>query len=324
MEKTSDKLIGLIEKIRPHIPVILLFVVVIIVFSGSVVRFMSSQGHICSRCHEIKERVVSLQESSHKSISCTACHEEPDYLSLLTIQLKAGKNYIEWLFGSYGKPLTSSVKNKACLNCHAKDIESTMTGKSIRISHKELDIRSCTACHSGIAHEIKGRIRNHPSMATCMECHNCTEKDNCSTCHTTEVPNRVASNKDAWKLAHGENWQNTHGMGNQKTCTACHTAEMCVKCHDTEVPHPQPWSFLHSASAKQNIASCYRCHKRSYCLDCHRLPMPHPEGFLKKHANIVEDVGNDVCWRCHMQDTCTPCHVQATHPNTKKMKFKNQ
>jgi hypothetical protein len=52
------------------------------------------------------------------------------------------------------------------------------------------------------------------------------------------------------------------------------------------------------------------------------LPIPHPENFLKRHADVVNDRGYDLCWRCHIKSTCTPCHVMATHPSTAKSKFK--
>jgi hypothetical protein len=136
------------------------------------------------------------------------------------------------------------------------------------------------------------------------------------------MPKKMAASRSAWDLTHGPNWEKAHGMGDQKTCLSCHKSEMCIKCHDTEVPHPQPWAYLHAESAKQNIEACSRCHKNDYCSNCHRLQMPHPAGFLKEHQKIVEDLGKDVCWRCHNEDNCTPCHAQATHPFTKKGKFK--
>jgi hypothetical protein len=42
--------------------------------------------------------------------------------------------------------------------------------------------------------------------------------------------------------------------------------------------------------------------------------MPHPDRFVVDHAELSEDLGDQVCQRCHSESDCVTCHVKHVHP----------
>ncbi len=294
------------------------------IFVGVSMQYLAGHGIPCSACHATSGQTTSWRTSPHQSVSCLACHEDPGYFSFLKMQLRASKNFTSWLFRSYQDPIVGYVKNDSCLSCHSREVKATIVSKGIRVSHKEFSSYLCTACHADVAHEMKGRVRNHPDMDSCAGsgCHNYTEGDvTCEKCHPQKADLAKLSNSGPWKRTHGPNWKSLHGMGDPKTCQTCHDDKFCMGCHQSPVPHTEPWSYLHPAAAKQNVNGCYQCHRKSLCLDCHRIDMPHPEGFIKKHEFMAKDRGYDLCWRCHTPDACVSCHFKAAHTNVPGKKF---
>jgi len=308
---------------RSQIKALIILAVSLFLFMGIAIQFFAERGFPCAACHATSKQHEAWQTSPHKSISCLACHKEPGYFSFVKLELRATKNFTSWLFRAYQDPVVGQVRNENCLACHDREVKGTIISKGIRVSHKEFSIYHCIDCHGNIAHEMAGRTRNYPDMDRCASCHNYAEGDvTCEKCHPKRVETEKLSNKGPWKITHGPDWRATHGMGDPKTCATCHDDNFCMSCHQSEVPHPQPWSYLHPKSAKQNVEGCYQCHKKELCMDCHRIEMPHPDGFLKKHMNAVAERGYDLCWRCHLPDNCIPCHYQGAHPNTPEKKFK--
>lgn len=311
-----------IDFLRDNGKALIVLGVALFIFAGVTIQYFAEQGKPCSACHATRQQTNTWKTSAHRYVSCLACHQEPGYLSLVRLQLQTTRNFTAWLFGTYREPIVTSVKNESCLSCHDREIKDTIVSKGIRVSHKEFSSYLCTSCHANAAHDMPNRIRNYPDMDSCAGCHNYSQGDvTCEKCHPKNARAEDLNSRGPWKVTHGPNWRDTHGMGDPKTCATCHDERFCMMCHKSEVPHTEPWSYLHGKAAKYNVEGCYQCHKKNLCSDCHRMEMPHPPSFISQHQATVKKRGYDVCWRCHEEEGCQACHLRGAHPNTPNKKF---
>jgi hypothetical protein len=214
-----------------------------------------------------------------------------------------------------GGRASAAVPDETCLGCHESIIRLVTDSKGYRILHEKCGAEStCPDCHSSTAHGSAVRWLRTSEMNDCLACHNTAEvSQNCGLCHV-ERDERQRLAAGSWQVTHGAAWEQTHGMGDTRTCAACHARDYCVRCHDVVLPHGELYIRRHAAEAVQKPAACEKCHSRSFCDDCHGMEMPHPEEFPRTHSSIVESEGEAPCARCHLKADCEDCHTAHVHP----------
>lgn len=217
-------------------------------------------------------------------------------------------------------PLDASVayvESARCVECHAATMSQPARGSSgLKISHKDCAVgRSCTDCHSTVAHGSALPWPRTPTMELCFECHGANGAPaGCDECHVERIPSdRIQTS--SFSVTHGSNARKTHGLGAMSSCDPCHGSTKCQPCHGAGVPHGKNFASKHSDSAVAEGARCTGCHVVSFCNGCHRLEMPHPPSFVKEHpAAAARD--ERICKRCHDPRDCTECHERHIHPVT--------
>ncbi len=287
---------------------------------------LSTQPGYCGLCHG--DHLSSWKRSAHANVACDACHAGGSSFAFARGKVRYAAMLPAALSGLYPRPITATVSNDACLQCHIQIASKTVTKNAIRMSHKEtLAANSCADCHSTTAHGSASTAKNYPELDKCLVCHNNVKASaDCDKCHVGGAERiKPVGFTSAWRTTHGQNWRTAHGAGNLKTCRACHSEDFCKRCHGIQLPHPDSWLNLHGDEVKSSPAAkegCFVCHRRSLCDGCHKLQIPHPKDFLKNHSSIVKQQGSTACYKCHSEVSCDRCHSLHRHPGVPSEKLK--
>ena len=298
----------------------------ILVSVFSISNALSFRPSYCGFCHG--DYVSSWKRSPHANIPCDACHAGGSGFAFAEGRVKYAAMLPAALSGLYPRPITATISNEACLQCHSQLLAKTVEKNAIRMSHKEiLNASSCTDCHSTTAHGSASTAKNYPELDKCLNCHNNTKASaDCNKCHVNGAERiKPVGFTSAWRTTHGENWRTAHGAGNLQTCRACHSEDFCKRCHEIQLPHPDSWLNLHGSAVKFSAAAragCNVCHQKSLCDGCHKLQIPHQEDFLKKHSSIAKEQGSKACENCHSEVSCDRCHSLHRHPGVPSEKLK--
>ncbi len=158
--------------------------VLVIILAGAVALTgvalpLTSHPKFCATCHNIKPAYDSWLTSSHKDVTCVACHVRPGIAGFVEDKAIAGiKDVTITLFGSptpYHN-LQATVYSEVCISCHrailrvseiaerdlpkpAKDVGLIMSHrKHMEAFAKRDQGEGCTTCHSQVVHgqTIKG------------------------------------------------------------------------------------------------------------------------------------------------------------------------
>lgn len=167
----------------------------LLLFSGASM-WWTSQPSFCDRCHVMNKYVDAWEVSSHKDVNCETCHLTPGLFGFVggkIAGLQVVANYIRGEYEDYS--FSAAVSNAACLQCHEEILEGNIHSSSSDIVVSHEDILSlggrCLNCHSTVAHggEVAFGSATHPTMDTCLECHNDTIAPlDCTLCHTAKKP----------------------------------------------------------------------------------------------------------------------------------------
>lgn len=166
-----------------------LLVAGLLVFTGFSF-WWTSQPSFCNRCHVMKPYVAAWKESPHKDVTCESCHLSPGVFGFVggkIAGLQVVMNYIRGEYEDYS--FNAAVSNASCLQCHETILDGNVHAGGIRVSHRNIIEMGgrCLSCHSTVAHDgaIKIGSETHPSMTTCLKCHNDQIAPlECSLCHT--------------------------------------------------------------------------------------------------------------------------------------------
>ena len=146
---------------------------------GAVAIPITSQPTFCAGCHTIAPSYESWVKSSHREVTCVACHVRPGIEGWLRDKAWPGtKDVAIYLFGAGTDPhnLQAKVDSAVCLSCHRnilrvsevapRDLPPPVNDVGLVMSHrKHIEAfakrgqgEGCTTCHSGVVHEqpIKG------------------------------------------------------------------------------------------------------------------------------------------------------------------------
>ena len=146
---------------------------------GAVAIPLTNHPAFCASCHTIKPSYDSWVKSSHKNVTCVACHVRSGIEGWLQDKAWAGtKDVAIYLFGTPTDPhnLKAQVDSQVCLGCHQhvlrtsevapRDLPVPVKDVGLVMSHrKHMEAfgargqkEGCTTCHSGVVHDqpIKG------------------------------------------------------------------------------------------------------------------------------------------------------------------------
>lgn len=149
------------------------------VLLGGVAIPLTSHPKFCASCHNIVPSYESWVQSSHKEVTCVACHVRPGLEGWLHDKAWAGtKDVAIYLFGTPtdAHNLRATVDSNVCLSCHRnilrvsevapRDLPSPVKEVGLVMSHrKHIEAfakrgqgEGCTTCHAGVVHDrpIKG------------------------------------------------------------------------------------------------------------------------------------------------------------------------
>ena len=292
---------------------ILAAVALLLVFTATV----GSVPGACGTCHAMKPFAEALESSAHANVSCYECHAAPSTGGWAGMKWRElTRMYVPGLLGAKVDGPGTHIERSRCLACHEDVLSAAVGTRGLRINHSACasDI-DCGECHSSVAHAGATRWVRQPSMTDCISCHSASDgPDACDSCHEGQLESeRLVSGP--WQVTHGPNWQETHGMGDLRSCTGCHPADYCVDCHGVSLPHPVDFPARHGADALASREFCTACHdEAALCDACHGMPMPHPDDFLAEHSTLVTSTADPSCTTCHHESDCLTCHEAHIHP----------
>lgn len=283
----------------------------VLVAALSVFNAVATPG--CARCHDEAAFVEASQAAPHAGSDCVACHVPADPVDRVAFGFRQAFHMVIPVLDGEGREW-AAVPDARCLSCHEEIDADIVVAQGLRIDHASCAEGSeCADCHATTAHGAATSWPRTYDMETCLGCHVAKEVSaDCGLCHEGRLPaDRITTG--VFAITHGEQWRETHGMGDSSTCTACHTAANCESCHGAGLPHEPGYVKVHAADARSPRQRCGSCHQQTFCDGCHGTPMPHSRSFTKGHAKDAE-ANRALCDRCHADEDCVTCHVKHVHP----------
>ncbi|MBA2251233.1 MAG: NapC/NirT family cytochrome c [Nitrospirales bacterium] len=146
---------------------------------GGVAVPLTNHPDFCASCHTIRPSYDTWKVSTHKDVTCVACHVRPGFQNWLHDKAWNGsKDLAISLFGTPTDPhnLTAKVDSAICISCHhailrvsevaPRDLPPPVNDVGLIMSHRtHMDAffkrgqeEGCTTCHARVVHEkpIKG------------------------------------------------------------------------------------------------------------------------------------------------------------------------
>jgi cytochrome c nitrite reductase small subunit len=140
---------------------------------------LTDHPKFCASCHNIRPSYDSWTASSHKAVTCVACHVRPGIEGFIQDKAYAGlKDVAIYLFGTPtdAHNLQATVSSELCIGCHrsvllisevaVRDLPPPVKEVGLVMSHrKHMEAfakrgkgEGCTTCHARIVHDkpIKG------------------------------------------------------------------------------------------------------------------------------------------------------------------------
>lgn len=273
----------------------------------------------CDSCHTDDKFVADTAAAPHASVDCVDCHVDDSVSGRVSFATREVFHMTIPVVPDVDRS-AAAVNDRQCLACH-EEIEgpAVLGSRGLRIKHQScIGDSSCGDCHSATGHGESTTWPRVALMSGCYDCHGRTNRlTDCDTCHE-DRDERQRILDGPFRVTHGPEWQQTHGMGDMNSCSACHTSDKCAKCHGVGVPHEGDFVTLHPDFSTQSNAKCTTCHVQQFCDDCHTYPMPHSQKFVLEHSKTVEKDGKERCLTCHNEGDCVQCHVDHVHPVTQE------
>ena len=140
---------------------------------------LTDHPQFCASCHNIRPSYDSWTASSHKDVTCVACHVRPGIEGFIQDKAYAGlKDTAIYLFGTPtdAHNLQAAVSSELCIGCHrailrvsevaVRDLPPPVKEVGLVMSHrKHMEAfakrgkgEGCTTCHARVVHDkpIKG------------------------------------------------------------------------------------------------------------------------------------------------------------------------
>jgi nitrate/TMAO reductase-like tetraheme cytochrome c subunit len=158
------------------VPKIALFAIAVAVLgavAGAVAIPLTNAPKFCASCHTIKPSYDYWAASSHKEVTCVACHVRPTLEGFIQDKAIKGTHDV-WvtLVGTPKQPddLKATVHSEVCLSCHqnmlrisevaTRDLPGPLKKAGLIMEHrKHMDAfkkrgkgEGCTTCHATVVH----------------------------------------------------------------------------------------------------------------------------------------------------------------------------
>jgi hypothetical protein len=140
---------------------------------------LTDRPTFCAGCHLIAPSYESWAASSHRTVTCVACHVRPGIGGWMHDKVWVGvRDTVRYLSGTHpdAHNLKAHVESDLCLSCHrnigrvsevaprdlpspVKDVGLIMShGKHMQAFEARRQGEGCTTCHAGVVHDrpIKG------------------------------------------------------------------------------------------------------------------------------------------------------------------------
>ncbi|MCB0609505.1 MAG: hypothetical protein KDD12_17440 [Lewinella sp.] len=212
--------------------------------------------------------------------------------------------------------LGQKVSNDKCLECH-KEIKSRIDGRVGYHASRDVQSKSCAACHSDHHGRNFDMVRfdedNFKHELTGYKLEGAHKKTDCRECHKPDnIEDRSLKNL------------RTTFLGLEQQCLTCHTdyhqktlSNDCAKCHTADAFTPAS-RFDHD-KAKFGLEGK---HKTVDCIECHRKEVRNGKAF-QQFTGL--EFGN--CNSCHedahnnnLGANCKECHVEQSFNQTTGLK----
>ncbi len=157
----------------PKIALLAIALAVLGAVGGAVAIPLTNAPTFCASCHTIKPSYDSWAASSHKNVTCVACHVRPTLEGFIQDKAIKGTHDV-WVtfFGTPKKPdeLKATVYSEVCLSCHQnmlriseiaqRDLPEPLKKPGLKMAHrkhmeafkKRWPEEGCTTCHATVVH----------------------------------------------------------------------------------------------------------------------------------------------------------------------------
>ncbi|HET6203026.1 MAG TPA: NapC/NirT family cytochrome c [Planctomycetota bacterium] len=305
---------------------------------GGGLVWYSSRPEFCKTCHNMKPYYDSWSHSSHKGVTCVACHFPPGVEGVVGGKIRGLVQVMQYFTGSEGPKPFAQIGNASCLRsgCHsATDLGATKPSPRFRAKFDHgphlsgnpgTEFLACTACHTQILRDEHMTV----NRTACHLCHNRpgepAERSRCTLCHDppgvvkvdggTFDHARVEKSGIECSKCHAGLSEGTGGVPRQR-CLQCHNArENLEKFGDV--------AALHDRHVRKETVACQDCHleirhslerewvqKVTSCETCH--PGHHAvqrRMLAGEGAKGVEPVASPMF---KVRTGCLSCHVSVKH-----------
>ncbi len=284
----------------------------------------------CGSCHNMQTYIESWEQSSHREVSCLACHFEPGVLGELKGKWKAQTHIVQVITGKIPSRPHTQISDASCLRqgCHSTadlGVE-PVTFKGVTFSHathlgelrrgKKL---KCVTCHSQI---VQG---DHLTVteSTCFICHFYGEEQdpalaNCNLCHVQMKAKIYINANEHMPFVHKDY------LDRGVVCGQCHfdvvfgdghlKDNSCVQCHaEPRILLSRFTSeIIHQEHVTQFKVECFRCHTEIE----HGILRPGIARYGDKPAKVRRPAGLS---GFHYDDNCVKCHSFGKHDAISQM-----
>src|SRR5438270_5160903 len=157
----------------PKIAVILITLAILGVVAAAVAIPLTNDPKFCASCHTIKPSYDTWVISTHKEVTCVACHVRPTFTGFMEDKVIKGMHDVWVTF--LGRPkrsedLKATVHSEVCLSCHrnmlriselaTRDLSGPLKKAGLIMEHrKHMEAfnkrgkgEGCTACHATGVH----------------------------------------------------------------------------------------------------------------------------------------------------------------------------
>jgi len=236
---------------------------------------------------------------------------------------------------------TCHVEDRFCMGCHGMEMPHPEEFKTethpelvetkmdrCEYCHTAADPYFCDECHHGTASDwdfqtdVAWEGEQHAAAVRTNGVPGCLERCHvisfCQDCHTALNPIPTSHTAPDWLRKPAEEL-GVHAASARAEITACEVchgdggpnAPFCRACHQLDIPHPQDFKEFHAATGRETPEVCSNCHTyQELCSDCHHEGAIDGRPWLRVHADTVNDIGGDGCFRvCHPQEFCVECHT---------------
>jgi cytochrome c nitrite reductase small subunit len=223
----------------PKIAVIFITLVILGVVAASVAVPLTNEPRFCASCHTIKPSYDTWVASTHKEVTCVACHVRPTLEGFIEDKVMKGTHDV-WVtvFGTPKKPedLKAVVHSELCLSCHhnmlriselasrdlpppVKDVGLIMEHrKHMKAFEKRGKGEGCTTCHSTVVHSTP--YKGYPIVIPRGH----IQLDALPAAEQAKLEASMAKAHRSWDCLHcHDGKQEYNGKILSRKCLTCHT-----------------------------------------------------------------------------------------------------